>query len=297
MSKSNKANTPIYTIEGFRSRRHDLKNFDIRRLEDGTKSENDFPDKPHRHTGYVILFIVKGTGIHTIDLTAVPIKKHTIHILTPGQVHHVEASKDIHGFFLSFTLDFYLHYARERHFEKLPFFRSLEVQTAVELASDGEKALLPLFEEMLAEFNGKLAGREEVIRNLLDALLIRLSRYWKTQTNITGRLPNAMKMRKFVELIAAHYKVMKTPTAYARLLHLTPSYLNTLCRQSLNRTATDLIHDHIIVEAKRYLTYTHWGVKKVASELGFRDQNYFLRFFKRKTGLTPDNFRISQGEL
>src|SRR5690606_22719211 len=75
------------------------------------------------------------------------------------------------------------------------------------------------------------------------------------------------------------------------------NHLNTLCRQSVKRTVTELIHERIILEAKRQLAYTDWGVKKIADNIGFKDSSYFLRLFKKKTGITPDQLRANSNRV
>lgn len=63
-----------------------------------------------------------------------------------------------------------------------------------------------------------------------------------------------------------------------------------------NRSALQLLHERLLLEAKRQLTYTNMTIGQVADLLGFSEPAYFTRFFKRLTGLSPRDFRLRQGE-
>lgn len=267
-----------------------LEHFDMMRLEKDIH-EIGFSLKPHSHDCYLILVVTRGGGTHIIDGDHFNIEPNTIFLLDPGQIHSFEFTKDIAGFAVYFTLDFYVHYARERHFDKMPFFRSLHSQTVAKTNSKSMEFIIVLLEEMLMEFTQNLSAKEDALRNFLDILLIRINRLWNHDQMILGKVSTVVQIRKLMHLIELHYKKIKTPGEYARLLHITPNHLNTLCRQSVRRTVTGLIHDRIILEAKRQLAYTDWGVKKIGDNLGFKDSSYFLRLFKKKTGTTPDAFR------
>ena len=290
-----KSSPPFYTIETFRSRKHALDHFDIIRLEKDMH-EIGFSLKAHSHDCNLIAIITQGNGSHTIDGETYRVEPPCLFVLGPGQIHSYEFTTDIRGFAVYYTMDFYLHYARERHFDKIPFFRSAERPTFIRTDAEAMKSISVLMEEMLNEFTLNLKAKEDVLRNLLDILLIRINRLRNGDQIIPGKVTTIVQVRKLEQLIEKHYKKIKTPGEYARMMNLTPNHLNTLCKQSVKRTVTELIHERIMVEAKRQLAYTDWGVKKIANDLGFKD-NYFLRFFKKKTGMTPDDFRVKSNEL
>lgn len=286
-----KPSLPFYTIESFRARKHVMKDFDMIRLEEDIQ-EIGFSLKAHSHDCYLIIVITRGSGIHTIDGENFMVEPPCIFLLSPGQVHSFEFTKDIKGFAVYFTFEFYMHHARERHFDKIPFFRSVQRPTFIKTNEEDIKFTIVLLEEMLNELTLDFKAKEDVLRNFLDVLLIRVDRLWNGDL-IPGKVNTVVQVRKLIQLIDKHYKTVKTPGEYATLMSLTPNHLNTLCKQSLKRTVTELIHERIILEAKRQLSFTDWGVKKIAYDLGYKDHTYFLRLFKKKTGTTPDQFRAT----
>ena len=78
---------------------------------------------------------------------------------------------------------------------------------------------------------------------------------------------------------------------YAGELGVTPARLNAACKARLGITASRLLHDRIITEAKRWLIYTGMTVAEIGYALGFDDPAYFSRFFSKRTGVAPGRLR------
>ena len=98
-------------------------------------------------------------------------------------------------------------------------------------------------------------------------------------------------MRAFSQLLDAHFRTKKTVRFYADQLAVTANHLNALCRQVVNQTASELIHERVITEAQRRLAHSTDSVGQVADYLGFDDPSYFTRYFKKYVGHTPESFR------
>jgi AraC-like DNA-binding protein len=80
---------------------------------------------------------------------------------------------------------------------------------------------------------------------------------------------------------------------YARALDVTPTHLTRVCNQTCGRSASDLLHDRVIFEARKLLTETRMPVSQVAQALGFTSAACFTRAFQHRTGKTPSAFRKS----
>ena len=74
-------------------------------------------------------------------------------------------------------------------------------------------------------------------------------------------------------------------------MNLSPKRLNEITRKMLGKTITQLIHDRILLEAKRELIFSGRSIKEISYELGFEDPAYFSRFFKKQSGFSPTHFR------
>jgi AraC family transcriptional activator of pobA len=94
-------------------------------------------------------------------------------------------------------------------------------------------------------------------------------------------------------LVNQHYVEKRLPKEYAAMLYVTPNYLNALCRDLLGKSAGQLIRDRILLEAKRLLVNTDISISEIAYRLNFKDNSYFTKFFKKYSGVTPEDFKTS----
>jgi len=95
--------------------------------------------------------------------------------------------------------------------------------------------------------------------------------------------------------IEEHFRTRHSSADYADLLYVSTPVLNNISRQYFNKTLTDLIAERMATEAKRELYLTAKPVKQIAFELGYGDEFYFSRFFKKHTGVSPAIFRNKVG--
>lgn len=98
---------------------------------------------------------------------------------------------------------------------------------------------------------------------------------------------------RFTNLINENYKKGFSITEYARLLHISSRSLSELTHQLLNKTPSQMIQERIIVEAQRMLLYSSLNVNQVSSRLGFDDASYFVKYFRKYTGISLSEFRKS----
>jgi AraC family transcriptional activator of pobA len=92
-------------------------------------------------------------------------------------------------------------------------------------------------------------------------------------------------------LMESHYADHWPVERYARQLRLSESSLNRLCRRLTGGTGFDLVQQRLALEARRRLIHVPSSVSGIASELGFKDSAYFCRFFRRHSGVSPNEFR------
>jgi AraC-like DNA-binding protein len=78
-------------------------------------------------------------------------------------------------------------------------------------------------------------------------------------------------------------------------MNLSHYQLNEITKVTVGKTASELINEHIILEAKRYLLATSNQIKDIADHLGYEDVSYFIRFFKKQSGYSPESFRHRAG--
>lgn len=103
------------------------------------------------------------------------------------------------------------------------------------------------------------------------------------------------QVQAFVQLVDQQFRTLKTVSAYAAQLSVSPNHLNALCRRRLHQTASNVLHARIVTEAQLLLlARPEHSVAAIAAALGFADASYFCRYFKKYVHQTPRAFRESQ---
>lgn len=98
---------------------------------------------------------------------------------------------------------------------------------------------------------------------------------------------------RFAALLERDFRSGKGVAAYASELGVTPTHLTRVCNQTCGRSASDLLHDRVIYEARVLLCETRLPIGHISETLGFASAAYFTRAFQHRTGKTPSAFRRS----
>ena len=97
---------------------------------------------------------------------------------------------------------------------------------------------------------------------------------------------------KFCDLIEANFRDHLTLSDYAERLSITGARLNDICRRMANLPSKEVVHERLLQEARRLLRFSAVQVSEIGYQLGFADPAYFSRFFTKRTGLSPSQFRL-----
>jgi AraC family transcriptional activator of pobA len=291
MAKPHNIDTPLYLLDAFSKKAKDNA-FYIEKLETHLQ-HHKFISTPHKHDFYLLLYITKGGGTHNVDFKTYNVSPDCFFLMTPGQVHSWDLNPGTDGFIIFFLPSFYKMQAIENNLVYFPFFHSLNANPHVLLAGDEKTAISFIVDCMYKEFMSDDVIDLRILRSYLEVVLLKLSKNYPI--DLKNDLANGptFKIRQLEQLIEKHYVKKKQPREYADLMNLSPSYLNAIAKEALGKTLTDLISERIILEAKRLFSYSDLNVNQVANRLNFTDPSYFIRFFKKHTGTTPEHFKES----
>ncbi len=267
-----------------------FENFSIRDV-DELMSGKDLIQEIHRHDFFFILALRNGKGEHTIDFVPYKITNNSVFFMRPGQVHKLILKAGSSGYIIQFKKDFYLSNDKE----SLQLLRKAGSTNYIQMSKELFDKLFSILKFIFNESVDKNDRFEDVIKLNLRILLIELVRHQQRTENDNNRknTPNIDRLEEFSELLDLHIAVNKKASQYAEMLNLTLYQLNTLTHNALGKTSSELINEHIILESKRYLLTTSNQVKEIAYHLGYDDVSYFIRFFKKHTGYSPEAFRYN----
>lgn len=282
---------PVLDIRQFKSR-DNAEDFYTDTLQNHLITRHKDIYLPHSHNFYLAVLFTRGSGMHEVDFTHYAVKPGALFFLNPGQTHHWKLSDDAEGYIFFHSKAFYeLHYTHNKlsHF---PFYYSMHTSPCIYLDTGSTKDLSALFITILDEYCQPLILQTPALLSLVELVYINSTRLYLQHNPADKESYNGyyIKFRQLEDFIEQHYRTIKSPSAYAALLSITAKHLNRITQQVAGKTATDVITDRILLEAKRELVLQQKSFNAIAHQLGYEDYAYFSRLFKNKTGQTPSGF-------
>lgn len=262
--------------------------FKIRRVEDILDSANLFHEL-HRHDFFFIIALQKGGGSHEIDFTIYNVLGHSIFCMRPGQVHQLQLNAGSTGFVMEFNAEFY-HPANKLAAQRL---RKASNKNYCKLEIKRFEKLYAILTNIFEEYTAREEGFQDVIKANLDIFFIEFVRQSTNPNSPSINInPYAQsRLEEFLELVETHIATHKKISRYTDLMNLSAYQLNEITKETLGKTASELINEYIVLEAKRNLLATPNQIKDIADQLGYEDVSYFIRFFKKHSGYSPEAFR------
>jgi len=252
---------------------------------------------PHAHNFYLAILFTHGTGTHEVDFTVYDVKPGAMFFLNPGQTHHWELSADTRGYIFFHTRAFYELTFTQNTLGQFPFYYSMYNAPCLYLHEPELQTMTTLFEEVYTENHSAKALKKQALISLINLIYIQSTRLYTKQNPATMVSANAYytKFRKFEGLVENHFREQKSPAAYASLMAMTAKHLNRITQTVTGKTATDVILDRVLLEAKKEMIVQQGNLNQIAEVLGYDDYAYFSRLFKNKSGETPSGFLSRYG--
>lgn len=237
----------------------------------------------HRINFYAMVWFIAGEGTHYIDFEPYPIKKNHVYLLARNQIHSIPSNILPDARVIVFSSDFYLSIAET---ELKLLFLPINNQ-AIQIPAELEKHLSNLFSLIILEYSTHADDR--LLLKYTAAFLIQLYRLARNQLPVL--LNKDLRLIRLFELIEQHYTEQKPASFYAGQIGLTTKRANEIMKRYAGTTIGELSYKLLLTEGKKELLKGEKSVKEIAYYLGFNDQSYFSRFFRKRTGVTPQQFQ------
>lgn len=259
---------------------------------------HDWHIRTHRHADLVhVLHIAGGQVELELEGTRQVLQGPLVIVVPAMTIHGFHFSQDIQGHIITLAQPLVERLAQQLE-EQAKVLRNAEYHFLRQPSQ--ARRLAMLVAQIDAEYRHPAPGRDRMLGALIQALAIELAR----QSEPRGMAKAAAGRRRrdrgheqltsFQALIEGQYRQQPSIEKFAEQLGMSSAHLNALCRRLADRSALQLLHERLLLEAKRQLTYTNMTISQVADSLGFSEPAYFTRFFKRHTGLSPRDFRLRQ---
>lgn len=210
-----------------------------------------------------------------------------------------EEGVEYFGFTLLFHPDFIRNYPLGKNIKKYGFF-SYDTNEALHL-SDSEKTIIT---GLLTSIDNELHTAidemsQDVIVSYIDVLLNYSNRFYKRQF-ITRKTVSHDLLLKVEETLDNYLNSAETlkkglPTVdfLASQINVSTHYLSDMLRNLTGQNTQQHIHSKLIEKSKDFLISTNLSVAEIAYQLGFEYPQSFSKLFKKKTSLTPLEFKNS----
>ena len=96
---------------------------------------------------------------------------------------------------------------------------------------------------------------------------------------------------RFMMLLERDYKISRDVNYYAEQMNISSKYLTNIVSQVTGHTPKTIIDQYVILQLKLHLKRSTQSIKEMAWEFHFADVSFFCRYFKKHTGLTPQQIR------
>lgn len=152
--------------------------------------------------------------------------------------------------------------------------------------------LLTLTAQLRAEYAlPPSVASTEMLRFLLATLMLHVDRLPTGSSSAT--LPGAELYARFRAELERSYLTTRRLEDYAARLGYSVKTLSRACQSATGASVKGVIDGRVALQAKRLLVHTDDPVATIARKLGFSEPTNFGKFFTRRTGFTPGDFRLS----
>lgn len=248
----------------------------------------------HRENFYSLIFITGGEESVSINGHKRCVKSGEVICSIPGEVWEWTADTKLEGYVVIFEEQFIISFFNDFNF--LRKFHYLQPDRPAPFIYPDEniwERLINLVSSMKKEVEVGVNQDQHILRAGLYGTLILLNRaecLTDCHTPISDSAVNRY-INRFVKIVAEECYRHHDVEYYAYSLCITPNYLNKIVKEHFNITAKLYIQIKLVEDAKRLLAYTFLTIGEISEELNFNTPSYFIRFFKRHTDLTPNQFR------
>ena len=244
------------------------------------------PSPLHRHDFEEFLILTDGKPVHFIDTFRHELETPVIVYVAEGKVHQFLPDEHTKGWVIKYKSEF----IPDSSFHYYSFFTDLinyHLGTDFCVGSVTELCKLMYIEHVQNKAD------LSVVKHLLRALIAKL----ENERFANGELPGHARPQQketfnnFLKILQYNYKRPEGVQFYADKLNTSTRNLNLICTAVFGKSVSDIIETRKLIEARQLLLNTTKSVSEIGFELGYNEKSYFTRVFKKKTGVTPTEFR------
>ena len=249
--------------------------------------------RAHTHSDLdQLLFIRDGSGTMQVDGQELPIQAPALLLVPATVVHGFQFARGTRGFVVTAAQPL----IRTLQVREPELRRVFAAPACLGLSGAGAAAtdLEVLIDRLRRETVWEAPANRLAAEAWLAAVMIITLRLLPADSggSCVRRGPMATLVDRFRDLLDERCRSGWSVQRYARQLAVSPGKLRAACLAISGKPPRQLLHDRVLLEARRALTYTDLTIAQTAYQLGFTDPGYFSRFFSTHAGESPQAFRL-----
>lgn len=218
-------------------------------------------------------------------------------VKTPDMILHLPlGNKDCHFRIVAFTSQFGIASGIPiKHLEAISLMAS---SNPVLMLDNMKAATVDVLFSLLQQketVNEQQELHDETVKHVFSLLILEIiSLVRKNITDSSSGLNRKSHLTfQFLKVLREHIKEQRSVNFYADMLYVTPKHLSMCVKETTGKTCGEIIDEMVVAEAKTLLHNPEFTIGHVADVLNFSDQYFFSKYFKKRTGLSPMNYRMA----
>lgn len=252
---------------------------------------------PHVHNFLELMYVAHGTIAHSVNFTnPIIMKTGDFTLIDTDSVHeYTSMSGKCEVINIGFTGSFIDKRLSQKaklsdvfHSSKLGLKNKYAIAPSGIVLHDTNKNIIDTIDLMNKELINAESLSTNVLRHLLDALLISIAKIPRLSENSNSLSELSAKLINYIEL---HYAEQNLLNRVAAELHYSTAYLSNKFRHEAGMTFNNYLQNYRIDIAKNLLNTTSMDISSVSVSVGYTDCKFFTEIFKKHTGITPRQYK------
>lgn len=248
---------------------------------------------------YSFLLILKGKARYIIDNQQFELGAGSFYFTNPGHLKSFAIEELLEGYMLTFSEQFVKQHYTGDFYTLYPFLIH-ETTPVMQLDEITLTGLSSVFEQMLREYNGNAMFKSAILTKYVAILLYKTKELLQTHKvlyspqNRSAALVGDFKKllnENFRELANGQANKIRSVKEFAERLNVHPNYLTNIVKGETGKPASEWVQERTLAEAQSLLNNTKLTVSEITFQLGFSDTAHFGKFFKKRAGISPSEFR------
>lgn len=267
------------------------KGFEIAYLKEFFESlDPSFMKRQYRTNFYSLIFVTKGKYIHQLDFAEYSVHAGETFLISNNRLHKHVDFENVDGYIVMFTEGFLCEFLSNQTTEVKDLFKYGYLNPHIkstDLYRSNITSLLDLIKDMY--LNKSHVLNEDIIASSFRTLATLI-----LNSRLRGSAPEVRKNEMFVqftELVEENIGHEKSVEGYAKMMHVSEKTVNQLTRKAVDMSAKQYIIGQLVQKIKVKLSFEQKSINEIADELGFSEPSNMTRFFKKSSGMTPNEFR------